>query len=183
VIGLVTDADDLTVTVVGVAVVQARVLAHAAGAWALVDANNIPPGDRRAAEVDLAETLNQYLLALRNVHMLLGQAQVARPTLDDYAQRYNAALRRFLRAREAHDGSLSRHWPPDVLSNWRTLREAVWSAHQNFWRINPQMAEIYTRQRSNEAVRGQMAAMEPHLLRLETEIAQFLRLLAKEEPT
>jgi hypothetical protein len=114
------------------------------------------------------------------MHMLLQQRQVARPTLDDYMQRYNAALRRFLRVREAYDGSLNRFWPPQVLPAWRHLRETLWAVHQNFWRINPLMEDIYKSQQSSAEVRAQMASLEPGLLRLESDIAQFLRLLAKE---
>ncbi|MDO8249951.1 MAG: serine protease [Rhodoferax sp.] len=180
VLGLMKSAEDLTTTVHAIADLQRRLQALPGLRWELVDARNIPPTDPRAAEIDLAETLNQYLLVLRNMHMLLQQRQVARPTLDDYMQRYNAALRRFLRVREAYDGSLNRYWPPPVGLAWQSLRETLWAVHQNFWRINPLMADIYKSQQSSVEVRAQMASLEPGLVRLESDIAQFLRLLAKE---
>jgi Trypsin-like peptidase domain len=180
VLGLMKSAEDLTTTVHAIADLQRRVQALGGVRWELVDARNIPPTDPRAAEVDLAETLNQYLLAVRNVHMALQQRQVARPTLDDFVQRYNVALRRFLRVRDAYDGSLNRYWPPPVLPAWQGLREKLWAVHQNFWRIDPLMAEIYKNQRTSADVRTLMAALEPDLVRLEGEIAQFLRLIAKE---
>lgn len=180
VLGLMKSAEDLTTTVHAIADLQRRLQALPGHRWELVNARNIPPTDPRAAEIDLAETLNQYLLVLRNMHMLLQQRQVARPTLDDYMQRYNAALRRFLRVREAYDGSLDRYWPPPVSLAWRSLRETLWTLHQNFWRINPLMEDIYKSQQSSDGVRAQMASLEPGLVRLESDIAQFLRLLAKE---
>jgi len=180
IVGLMKAADDLTTSVHAIADLQQRVQAVAGARWQLVAARNIPPTDPHAAEVDLAETLNQYLLALRNVHMLLQQNQVDRPRLTNFSDRYNAALRRFMRVREAYDGSLSRAWPPQVLPAWRTLREELWSVHLNFWRINPKMEEIFRAQRSTPEVRAQMVALEPELQRLETDIAQFLRQLAKE---
>lgn len=180
ILGLMLSAEDLTTTVHAMADVQRRVAALSGPRWQLVEARNIAPTDLRAAQIDLAETLNQYLLALRNVHMLLQRDQVPRPTLDDYSQRYNLALRRFLRVREAYDGSLAQLWPPPVLPSWRQLREALWAVHLNFWRANARMTEIYQSQRSPADVRRQMAELEPELLRLEGEIAQFLRSLAKE---
>jgi hypothetical protein len=180
VLGLMKSAEDLTTTVHAVDDLQRRLQALPSARWELVDARNIPPTDPRAAEIDLAETLNQYLLVLRNIHMLLRQRQIARPTLDDYMQRYNAALRRFLRVREAYDGSLNRNWPTPVWPAWRDLRENLWAVHQNFWRINPLMADIYQSQQSSAEGRAQMASLEPDLVRLEFDIAQFLRLLAKE---
>lgn len=180
VLGLMKSAEDLTTTVHAIADLQRRLQALPGPRWELVDARNIPPTDPRAAEIDLAETLNQYLLVLRNVHMLLQQRQVARPTLDDYMQRYNGALRRFLRVREAYDGSLNHFWPAPVWPAWQSLREFLWAVHQNFWRINPLMADIYKSQQSSTEVRAQMASLEPDLVRLESDIAQFLRLLAKE---
>jgi hypothetical protein len=180
IVGLMKSADDLTTTVHAIADLQQRVQKLAGARWQLVAARNIPPTDPRAAEVDLAETLDQYLLALRNVHMLLQQQQVDRPRLTSFSDRYNAALRRFMRVRDAYDGSLSRAWPPPVLPAWRALRDELWAVHLNFWRINPQMEDIFRAQRSTPEVRAQMAALEPELQRLEKDIAQFLRQLAKE---
>ena len=180
VIGLMKSAEDLTTTVHDIADVQQRVRATPGASWQLAAARNIPPTDPQAAQVDLAETLNGYLLVLNNAWMLLQQETVARPTLTDYVERYNVALRRFLRAREAHDGSLARHWPEPVLPAWRVLREELWAVHQHFWRIDPQMAAIFTTQRTRPELRAQLAELAPELQRLEKDTAQFLRLLAKE---
>jgi len=180
VIGLMKSADDLTSSVHAIADLQRRALAVEGVGWQLVAARNIPPADPRAAEVDLAETLDQYLLALRNVHMLLQQNRIDRPRLTSFTDRYNAALRRFMRVRHAYDGSLSRAWPAQVLPAWRSLREELWAVHVNFWRINPQMEEIFRAQRSPPEVGAQMMALEPDLHRLETHIAQFLQQLVKE---
>lgn len=180
IVGLMKSAEDLTTTVHDIADVQQRVQATAGAAWQLASARNIPPTDPQAAQVDLAETLNGYLLVLNNAWMLLQQETVARPTLTDYVERYNVALRRFLRAREAHDGSLARHWPAPVLPAWRALRDELWAVHQHFWRIDPQMAAIFTKQRTSPELRAQLAELAPELQRLEKDTAQFLRLLAKE---
>jgi hypothetical protein len=181
VIGLMKSAEDLTTTVHDIADLQRRVRALAGVAWRLEDARNWPPGDPRAAEIDLAETLNQYLTALRNVHMLLQREQVARPTLDEFVKSYNAAVTRFLLVREKHDGSLAQDWPPSILPAWRTLREQLWAIHLNFWRSNPEMDEVYRQQRTNAKLRAQMLALEPDLQRLEQDMAQFLRQLTKEK--
>jgi hypothetical protein len=183
IVGLMKSADDLTTTVHSVADLQRRVQAVSGARWQLVDARNIPPTDPQAAEVDLAETLDQYLLALRNVHMLLQQPQIDHRQLTSFSDRYNVALQRFMRVREAYDGSLSHDWPPEVLPAWRHLRDEVWAIHQNFWRINPQMAEIFRQQHATPELRAQLSALEPALQRLETDIAQFLRQLAKEPPS
>ena len=181
VVGLMQSAEDLTTRVHAVQDLQRRTKALPGVVWALQDARNIAPTDPRAAQIDLAETLNGYLLALRNVHGLLSMKQVQRPTLDTYLQRYNAVLRRFLRVRNAYDGSLAASWPTAVLSMWGALRQELWAAHLNFWRINPQMAEVYTQQRSTEDVRAQMAALEPALLQLDADIQSFLQSLTKEK--
>lgn len=182
VLGLMKSAEDLTTTVHDIADVHKRVQATAGVRWLLEPARNIPPTDPQAAQIDIAETLNQYLLALNNTAMLLRQRQVARATLDDYIARYNIALRRFLRVRNAYDGSLARSWPPPVLPAWGSLRDGLWAVHQTFWGIDPQMADVYTRQQTSPELRAQMTALEPDLKRLEKGIAEFLHLLAK-EPT
>ncbi len=181
VLGLMKSAEDLTTTVHDIADLQRRVQALSDVRWQLEDARNIPPTDPQAAAIDLAETLNGYLLAVRNVHMLLQQRQVARAQLDDFIQqRYNVALRRFLRVRDAYDGSLNRFWPPNVLPAWQALRQELWAVHQHFWRIDPLMPEIYKNQQTSAEVRALMTSLEPDLVRLEQEIAQFLRLVGKE---
>jgi hypothetical protein len=172
-------AEDLTTTVHDVVDAQQRVQATAGVRWLLEPARNIPPADPQAAQVDIAETLNQYLLAVNNTTMLLQQRQVARPTLDDYIARYNAALRRFLRVRDAYDGSLARSWPAPVLPAWGSLRDELWAVHQTFWGIDPQMADVYKREQTTPELRAQMTALEPDLKHLEKDIADFMHLLAK----
>jgi hypothetical protein len=179
VLGLMKSAEDLTTTVHDVVDAQQRVQATAGVRWLLEPARNIPPADPQAAQVDIAETLNQYLLAVNNTTMLLQQRQVARPTLDDYIARYNAALRRFLRVRDAYDGSLARSWPAPVLPAWGSLRDELWAVHQTFWGIDPQMADVYKREQTTPELRAQMTALEPDLKHLEKDIADFMHLLAK----
>lgn len=180
IVGLMKSADDVTTSVHAIADLQRRVQALAGVRWELVDARNIPPGDPLAAGVDLAELLNEYQLAVRNVHMLLQQAQIARPTLDSYMARYNAALQRYLLRRDVHDASLQKHWPPPVLPAWDALRAQLMDVHRRFWPVNELMPEIYRRQRGNAEVQQMMQALEPELLRLEGDIRRFLRQLAKE---
>ena len=180
ILGLMKSVDSPTSTVHAMADLQRRVQAVSGARWELVDARNIPPGDPRAARVDLAETLNEYLLAVRNVHMLFQQSEVPRASIDNYMKRYNAALNRFMRVREAYDGSLSASWPAMVLPAWRGLRENLWAVHLNFWRSNLLMAGIYKSQKTSAAVQAQMSALEPDLVQLEKDIAQFLRQLTKE---
>lgn len=180
IVGLMISAEDLTTTVHAIGDLQRRAQSLGGFPWELADARNIPPTDPRAAAVDLPETLNGYQLALRNMHMLLQQQQIPRPRLDEFMKRYNAALGRFLRVRETYDGSLATQWPAPVLPAWRALRDELWSVHQTFWRLNMQMEEIYRSQHGSPELSAQMIALEPELLRLEVEIAQFLRLFAKE---
>lgn len=181
IVGLMKAAEDQTTTVHTVSDLQRRVQALPGPHWELEEARNIAPTDPLVASVDIAETLNQYLLVVNNVHMLLQFNQVARPTLDDYMKRYNTALNRFLRVREAHDGSLNTYWPPNVLPAWQVLRTSLWEVHRNFWRINPLLETIYKNQQTTAEVRKQMVALTPELDRLELDMAQFLRLLAKEK--
>ena len=181
VLGLMQSAEDLTTLVHAIQDLQRRISALPGVVWSLEDARNIAPTDPKAAQIDLAETLNGYLLALRNVHGLLLGRQVQRPTLDAYMQRYNTFVRRFLRVRNAYDGSLAVLWPAPVLPAWSALRQALWAVHLTFWRINPQMGEIYAKQLSTDDVRAQMAALEPGLVQLDADIQSFLQSLTKEK--
>ena len=180
ILGLMKSVDSPTSTVHAMADLQRRVEALAGARWELTDARNIPPGEPRAAQVDLAETLNEYLLAVRNVRMLFQRGEMPRASIDAYMQRYNVALNRFMRVREAYDGSLSASWPAVVLPAWRGLRENLWAVHLNFWRSNSLMAAIYKSQKTSAAMQAQMSALEPDLVQLEKDIAQFLRQLTKE---
>lgn len=180
IIGLMKSVDDVITRAHDVADLQRRLHATPGVRWELVAARNIPPGDPQAAQIDLAETLDQYYLALRNVHMLLQLDQVQRLQLTRFVERYNAAVNRFTRVKTSHDGSLIRSWPAPVLPAWQGMRDKLWRVHLNFWRINPRMGQIFQEQSSPPDVREHMRALEPELDQLEKDIAQFLRMLAKE---
>jgi hypothetical protein len=178
VIGLMKNAEDLTATAHGTTDLQRRVEPLR---WRLEDARNLPPSDPQAARIDIAETLNSYLLAVNNVQSLLTGTQVARPTVETYTKQYNEAINRFIGMREKHDGSLVVLWPAAVWPAWQALRDRLWNVHLTFWRINPRMPEIFKAQQTTPEVRQQMLDLQPALGELEREMAQFLRLLATKE--
>lgn len=175
-IGLLTDADDLTVTVLGSEALGSLVRAYASAAWQLLDGHNIPPADPRAAEVDLAETLNQYLFSARDLQGLLLQPFIPRPRFVAFADAYSATIKnRFARARERYDGTLRRFWPEPVFAQWQVLRERLWAIHESFRALNAGEAQqIFDQQRAPAVVQERMRALEPELQRLQTGIADFL---------
>jgi hypothetical protein len=180
ILGLVTDAQDLTFTVYSIASLEARLRTQFSGRWQLVDARNIPPTDPRAAEIDLSETLNQYLFGVRNLQQLLLQTSVPRKRFVAFANDYNAAVNRFRDARERHDGALKRHWSAQVLEQWHVLREQLWQVHQPFWDMNAADSQaIFDQQRVPPAVQARMRALEPQLVQLQAGIADFLSALAQ----
>jgi hypothetical protein len=176
--GLVKTSDLVRVTAHAIEDLRRRLVALGVP-WGLGDARNIPPTDPRAAEIDLAETLNRYLFGLRDVHALLQQPVVARATFAEKAAAYNAAIERFRNARDKYDGTLQRDWPPDVLPQWSALRDRLWAVHLNFFRLNDRTREIAETERTPAAVRDQMKALEPEVAALEGAIAQFLRNLGQ----
>lgn len=181
IVGLMKATDSPTSTVHSIGDLQRRVQAATGARWALVDARNIPPGDARAARADLAETLDKYLLAVRDVHRLLQLQDIPRPTLTDYVANYNAAIGHFMTARRAHDGTLATFWPPTVLPAWAALRDELWALHLNFWNIDPAlMAKIFKSQHTTPEMQARLKAFEPDLVRLETDSARFMGLIAKE---
>lgn len=181
VIGLVTNADDQTFTVHGMASLQARVRAYSGAAWALADARNIPPSDPRAAEVDLAETLNQYLFTVRNLQGVLLQPEIAKPLYFAVSRDYNmAVMKRYMPARERHDGALRRYWPEAVFTQWQALRDLLWRIHENVLALNEGDSKtIFDTGRAPAAVQARMRALEPDLRQLQTGIAEFLRALSQ----
>lgn len=174
--GLVTDSDTIMVTAYSLAPLQQRLRALGLPWW-LEDARNIPPTDPAAARIDLAETLNRYLFAVRNAHGLLLQPKVARATYADYVASYNRALGRFRDARDKYDAALAQHWPPAVLPAWQRLREELWAVHLRFWETNADARTIYESQAVPPAVVARMKDLEPALQALQGDIAQFLRAL------
>jgi hypothetical protein len=181
VIGIVTNAEDLTYTALGIAAVESVLAAHRqlAVPWQLTAARNIPPDDPRSAEVDLSETLGQYLFGVRNLQRLLSQDSVPRRRFVAFADEYNAAVNRFRDARTRHDGTLDRHWPPSVLQQWLELREQLWQVHQNFWRMNEDSQAIFDSQRVPASVQQRMHGLDAELSQLEAGIDRFLRGLAQ----
>ncbi len=180
VLGLVTDAGDLTYTVHSIASLEARVRAQSPGWWQLEPARNIPLTDPRSAQIDLSETLNQYLFGVRNLQQLLLQTRVPKPRFVAFANDYNAAVTRFRDARERHDGSLQQHWPEGVLGQWRVLRDQLWQVHQTFWNMNAADSQaIFDQQQAPPAVQIRMRALEPELVQLQAGIADFLKTLAQ----
>lgn len=174
---LVTESDSIVVRGLWLPGLRAQV--QAAGApWGLQAAANIAPTDPLAAQIDLAETLNQYLFAARNAHGLLLQPHVARSTFADYVERYNRAIRRFRDARDKYDGALAQRWPAEVLQDWQALRELLWQVHLDFWRVNNDAATIVRDERTPPTVVERLRTLEPALQQLQDDIPRFLRQLS-----
>ena len=179
VLGLVTDAGDLTFTVHSIASLEARVRAQSPGWWQLEPARNIPLTDPRSAQIDLSETLNQYLFGVRNLQQLLLRPKVPKQLFFDFANDYNAAVNRFRDARERHDATLKTHWPEGVLEQWQMLRDQLWEVHQTFWKLNDTESQaIFDQQKASPAVQKSMQALEPELVQLQANIPAFLKTLS-----
>ena len=185
VLGLVTNADDQTFTVHGMASLEAPMRAFDPGAWALADARNIPPGEPRAAEVDLAETLNKYLFAAYDLQGLLLQPKIEKQNFFTFAQTYSAVVRdRYAPASERHDGSLRRYWPAPVFAQWQALRVRLWSVHESFLALNDGDSKlIFETGRAPTPLQQRMHALAPELAQLRASIAEFLRALAQRTPS
>lgn len=180
IVGLVKRSDTEVIRAHAIADLAARVRAMAGPPFLLGEAGNIPPGDPQAAVADLTETLNAYLFGVRDLHTQLRQEIVPRPTFAQLIQKYNSAVDRFKAARDKYDGTLERNWPADVLPEWQALRDRLWDIHMVFFRLNEQFTTTITRtERSPPEVRAQMAALEPKLVRLQSDIARFADHLGK----
>lgn len=183
VVGLITDAGDLTFTAYSVAALAARVAAQMPGAWQLEPARNIPPTDPRAAQVDLSETLNLYLFSVRNLQGLLLQPAVPQRLFFDFSRDYNTAINRFRDARDRYDGTLRRDWPAPVLPMWVALRDRLWATHQVFWKLNEGDAKaIFDTKKAPPAVQARMQALAPELDALQFGITDFLQALNQRSP-
>jgi hypothetical protein len=183
IVGVTKRSDNETIRVHAIADLQARVQALAGTPFVpfvLGPAHNIPPGDPQAAVIDLTETLNAYLFGVRDIHALLKQDIVPRPTFARLVDSYSRSVDRFKAARDKYDGTLKANWPEDVLPEWSALRERLWKIHLVFFRLNGESATAITRtEHSPPAVRAQMAALEPELVALESDIAGFASKLGK----
>lgn len=184
VLGLVTDAGDLTFTAFSTAALAAEVTAQMPGTWQLQAARNIPPTDPRAAQIDLAETLNLYLFSVRNLQGLLLQSAVPQKLFFDFSRDYNTAINRFRDARDRYDGTLQRDWPADVLPKWAALRDQLWQVHQVFWQLNEGDSKvIFEQRRSPPEVQARMMALEPQLKALQSGIESFLKVMSQRSPS
>ncbi len=177
---LVTRSDSIALTAHSLE--HARELLSVQGwPWTLAEARNIAPTEPAAARIDLAETLNRYLFAVRETHGLLLQPRVARATFKDYVDNYNRAIARFRDARDKYDGSLAVHWPAEALPTWQRLRETLWDVHLKFWAVNTQARQIFESQTVPATVTAQMQALEPALESLQGDIQRFLQILNHQE--
>ncbi len=180
VLGLITDAEDLTFTVHSIASLEARLTAQSREWWQLLPARNIPPTDPLSAQIDLSETLNLYLFGVSNLQKLLLRPKVPRPLFVDFANKYSTAVDRFSLARERHDATLKTHWPAGMLEQWQVLRDQLWQVHQTFWKLNDADTQaIFDQQKASPAVQQSMLALEPELVQLQASIPAFLRTLAQ----
>ena len=174
IVGLTKRSDTEIILAHAIADLQTRVQAVAGASFLLGPAFNIPPGDPQAAVADLTETLNGYLLGVRDLHILLTQDVVPRPTFAQLVERYSRSVGRFEAARDKYDGTLQRDWPDDVLPQWSALRARLWKIHMVFFHLNGDTTATITRtEHSPPAVRAQMAALEPELTMLQDDIARF----------
>ena len=180
VLGLITDASDLTFTVHGIASLEARLRAQSGVWWQLELARNIPLTDPRAAQIDLSETLNLYLFGARNLQKLLLRPRVPKELFHPFANDYNTAVNRFRLARDRHDSTLKTNWPESVLVNWEVLRNQLWQVHQSFWNLNDNASQaIFDTQIAPPAVQTAMRELEPALVQLDAGIKAFLKTLAQ----
>ncbi len=180
IVGLVTDADDLSFTVYSLASLRARLRAQSADWWQLADARNIPPTDPRAAEIDLAETLDRYLFGVNNLQQLLLQPTIQQALFVEFSKDYNTAVNRFRDARNRYDGTLARDWPAPVLPMWLALRDQLWQVHQTFWQMNAGDAKlIFDQKKAPAAVQDRMRSLAPALLQLQAGTAEFLNALGQ----
>jgi hypothetical protein len=180
IVGLVTDADDLSFTVHSIDSLMARLRAQSADWGQLMDARNIPPTDPRAAEIDLAETLDRYLFSVNNLQQLLLQPAIPQPRFVEFSKDYNLAVNRFRDARNRYDGTLARDWPAPVLPMWSALRDQLWQVHQTFWQMNAGDAQqVFDQKKAPAAVQERMRSLAPALLQLQAGIAQFLNALGQ----
>lgn len=177
-LGITTDSDNSTITVLAMDRIAQRVRASGAS-FALVDADNIPPGEPEAVEKDLAETLSDLLRELHDAQMVLRQPTVKREYYVQTVTEYNKAAERFIKSMTKYDGSLKRHWKPEVYTTWVALRERLWAAHQNFLSANDYAQEIVKTERVPTVIRDRMEALAPELAALQGSIAQFQTLLAQ----
>lgn len=178
ILGLTKRSDSETIRGHAIADIRKRVEALAGVPFALGPANNIPPGDPQAAVADLTESLNAYLFGVRDLQGLLRQEVVPRATFFQLADNYSRSVDRFKAARGKYDGTLQRNWPPELLPEWDGLRERLWAIHLVFFRLNEQdTTTIIRTERSPQAVRARMAALEPDLLRLQRDIEHFSKQL------
>lgn len=174
IVGLTKRSDNEIILAHAIADLQMRVQAQVGASFLLGPAFNIPPGDPQAAVADLTETLNGYLFGVRDLHALLTQELVPRPTFAQLVERYSRSVGRFEAARDKYDGTLQRNWPDDVLPEWSALRARLWKIHMVFFRLNGDSTATITRtEHSPPAVRVQMAALEPELTMLQNDIAHF----------
>ena len=180
VLGLITDAEDLSFTLHSIASLEARLRPQNRDWWQLAAARNIPPTDPLAAQIDLSETLNLYLFAASNMQKLLLRPKVPKQLFFDFANDYNVAVNRFRLARERHDATLKTRWPDGVLEQWQVLRDELWHAHQTFWKLNDADSQtIFDQQKAPPAVQSSMQALEPELVHLQVRIPAFLNTLTK----
>ncbi|MDM0118004.1 serine protease [Variovorax sp. J22R133] len=179
IIGITTDSDNANITAIDITQVAKRVRASGAR-FHLVDARNEPPTDPQAAEQDLAEMLNRYLLELRDAQTVLRQPTVKRDYFVQTVTEYNKAAERFIKSMNKYDGTLRRHWPPEVAQEWLVLRDRLWAVHQNnFLFVNEHARKIVETERVPDVVRDRMEALDPELTGLQGAIAQFLRSLGQ----
>lgn len=178
IVGITTDSDNANITALDITQIAQRVRA-AGGRFDLVDARNEPPTDPQAAEQDLAEMLNEYLFKLRDAQTVLREPAVLQAEFRRTVGEYNESAERFRDAKNKYDGTLKRHWQPEVASQWTALRDQLWAVHQNFLFVNEHARKIIETERVPKAVRDRMEALDPELVALQGAIAQFLRSLSQ----
>ena len=178
IVGITTDSDNANITALGIERIAQRAREQGIR-FDLVDARNEPPTDPQAAEQDLAEMLDQFIVKLMNAQIQLRQPAVDRVTFTRMVSEYNQAADRFLNARGKYDGTLNRHWSPEVTPQWVELRGRLQAAHENFLFVNDYARKIVETERVPAVVRDRMEALAPELRALQEAIAQFLRLLSQ----
>jgi hypothetical protein len=123
--------------------------------------------------------LERYLFELRDAQTVLRQPTVKRDYFTKTVTEYNAAAERFRDAKNKYDGTLRRHWAPEVAPEWLALRDRLWATHENFLFINEHARKIVETERVPAVVRDRMEALDPELAALQGAIAQFLRSLSQ----
>jgi hypothetical protein len=143
-------------------------------AWALVAANNKPPGSRGDVQLELTSSLDDYVYRLKDIRDSFMKEHFTDADLAARVDGYNKAIAGFNSVKNKFEPALERYWGAPTRESFARVRTAVDDIHHTILGFNASMDRVRREQAIPPELRRTMAALSPKVDALDASSRAFI---------